>query len=166
MSRTTVVAIAVVLLAAGCGAQGEVVNNRPAMTESQALARIAQLVDGTVSVIQPKPHLELYRPSLDSRPCSASGEGGPEDGVVISRGYYLNGVPKEQLKEVSEKIRLYWEQQGHVIETASETGINIGARSRPDDFIMALFRTNENVLGVGITSTCVLAQKTPRPSDG
>src|SRR5690349_9547869 len=115
--------IAVVLLAAGCTSNGPVQGgamtpapDRPTITKAQALARIDQLIQGTVAAIDPKPKLELDKTSLADDRCVDPADGGSEDRIVVGRGYYLHGVPKDRLKDVAQKIKTYWEQQGHHID--------------------------------------------------
>lgn len=163
MSRLTVMILAVVILVAGCTG-GEAVNE-PTMTQAQALARVEQLIKETVAVITPKPRLDLDRPSLNVNACLDATDGGSEDRVVISRSYYLRGIPREQVGEVAKRVKQYWEQQGYYIEGVSTNGLNISGHSQPDDFLLSLAPTgDDDVLNIGATSPCVWPNGTPDPS--
>ncbi|ACZ88956.1 hypothetical protein [Streptosporangium roseum] len=163
MPRFTVMIIAFAALVVGCTG-GEAVN-RPAMTQAQALVRIEQLIKETVDAITPKPRLDLYRPSLNINGCFDPTDGGSEDRVVISRSYYLRDIAREQIAEVARQVKQHWEQQGHYIEGASKSGLNISGHSQPDDFLLSLSLTGDNdVLGLGVTSPCIWPSGTPEPS--
>ncbi|MGV9306150.1 hypothetical protein ACWENQ_17580 [Nonomuraea sp. NPDC004354] len=128
------------------------------MNEQQAVDRVEQLIQDTVSVMHPKPDLDLYRPSLNRRYCVGATDGGSEDRIIVTRTYYLRGIPKDRLVAVAERVRGHWRDQGHTITQA--TGLDIGqpdiaAQSRPDDFILSLSWTQGDVLGIGVTSTCI-----------
>src|SRR4051794_36708888 len=136
MSRLTVMIVAVVVLVTGCTG-GEAVNE-PTMTQAQALARVEQLINETVSVITPKPRLDLYRPSLNVNACLDATDGGSEDRIVISRSYYLRDIPRDQVGEVARQIKQHWERQGYYIETASKDGLAVFGHSQPDDFLISI----------------------------
>ena len=160
MTRLAVVVAVLAILVLSCGTPGEGMKDKPPMSRTQALARIEQLVNGTADAIQPRPRLELYRPSLNEKKCVLSAERGLE-GLVVSRTYYLDGIPADQIKDVARQVKDYWTSQGHVIEGISEDGIELGGRSRPDDFLLALSETGDKILGLGVTSPCVLLDGTP-----
>ncbi|MEV5413479.1 hypothetical protein AB0K60_32185 [Thermopolyspora sp. NPDC052614] len=162
MFRITVI-IAVIAVVTGCSVSGGGSTDdvsQPAMTKSQALARIEQLIQATASELNPKPRLELYRPSLNESSCPDA-TGDDSSRVVISRAYYLRDIPSEQNSQVSEQVQQHWQQQGHLIEGVSRNGFNIAGRSRPDDFLLALDRTGEGALMLGVTSPCVSASEDP-----
>ncbi|WP_433239303.1 hypothetical protein ACQPYK_32415 [Streptosporangium sp. CA-135522] len=137
------------------------------MTQAQALERVEQLIGETADVITPKPHLDLYRPSLNVNSCLDPTDGGSEDRVVINRSYYLRGIPKEKLGEAARQIRRYWEQKGYHIEGISKDGLGVAGRSRPDDFLLSLSAIDDgDFLGLGATSPCVWPNGVPEPSSG
>ncbi|MBO3746835.1 hypothetical protein J5X84_12220 [Streptosporangiaceae bacterium NEAU-GS5] len=135
--------------------------DRPTITKAQALERIQELIDGAAAAVVPKPKLELYKPSLRDATCDQPTDGGSKDRIVVHREYYLNGIPKDQLKDASRKIKTYWEQQGHYIDGVAPDGIGIYARSRPEDFYLALSWSEGDVLLLGSTSTCIWPNGTP-----
>ncbi|MEV4247943.1 hypothetical protein AB0J63_31575 [Streptosporangium canum] len=163
MSRLTVMIVAVVVLAVGC-TRGEAVNE-PTMTQAQALARVEQLIKETSDVINPNPHLDLYRPSLNVNGCLDPTDGGSEDRVVISRSYYLRDIPKDQVGEVARQVKQHWERQGYYIEAVSKDGLAVFGHSQPDDFLLSIGPTgDDDVLNLGVTSPCVWPNGTPEPS--
>ncbi|MEV0614035.1 hypothetical protein AB0I81_11990 [Nonomuraea sp. NPDC050404] len=140
--------------------------SKPTITKAQALARIEQLINGTVSVIRPKPQLDLYQPSVNDGLCLDPLDGGSEDRIVVSREYYLRGLPKskEALDEVIAEVKAYWEREGHYISGENKEGLQLYGRSRPDDFLMAIGWEADDVLSLGATSTCLWPNGTPEPS--
>ena len=138
---------------------------KPTMTKDEALARVEELINDTVAIIEPKPRLDVDPTTLT--PYSCLGWVGDSDGrIYISRAYYLRGIPrdKDKLADIARRVRRHWEQRGHLIEGTSKDGINIAARSRPDDFILALSRTAGDVLGIEVSSPCIWPNGTPEPS--
>ncbi|MEV4580636.1 hypothetical protein AB0K16_46155 [Nonomuraea jabiensis] len=170
MFRSVMLIIAAAVLVAGCapgGVLGGVMNgsaDKPTITKAQALARIEQLINGTVSVIRPKPELELHRPSLNDGLCLDPLDGGSEERIVVKRAYYLRGLPKDSLKEVITQVKAYWQSQGHYIQAESENGLQLYGRSRPEDFFMSIGWTEGDVLSLGASSTCLWPNGTPEPS--
>lgn len=141
--------------------------NSPAITESQAIDRIEQLIHDAVARLKPKPELELYRPSLNPARCVGPTDQGSEERIVINRRYYLRGIPKEEAVAIAEQIKSQWEQQGHLV--TSTHGFDIGrpdisGRSRPDDFLLSLSWTEGDRLGIGATSPCIWPNGTSHPS--
>ncbi|MEU7899174.1 hypothetical protein AB0B45_40760 [Nonomuraea sp. NPDC049152] len=129
-----------------------------ALNERQATERVEQLIRESVAVIRPQPSLELYRPSLNKNLCLGATDGGSEERVIITRTYYLRGLPKDRFVDVAQAVKAHWQEQGHVITQTRglDTGEpEIAAQSRPDDFILSLSWTQGDVLGIGVTSTCV-----------
>lgn len=117
MFRSVMLIIASAVLVAGCapgGALGGMMNasaDKPTITKAQALDRIKQLIDGTVSVIHPKPQLELHQPSLNDGLCLDPVDGGSEDRIVVNRSYFLRELPKDKLDEVATQVKAYWQSQ-------------------------------------------------------
>lgn len=140
--------------------------DKPTITKAQALVRIEQLVNETAGVIHPKPELELHRPSLNDGPCLDPTDGGSEERLVISRTYYLRGLPKDEdaLRKIVIEVKAYWQEQGHYISGEHENGLQLYGRSRPDDFLMSIGRVAGNVLSLGAASTCLWPNGTPEPS--
>jgi hypothetical protein len=172
MFRAVRLIIAAVVLVAACAPGGTVggamnpPDDKPTITKAQALARIKQLIDGTVSVIQPKPQPELYQPSLNDGLCLDPQDGGSEDRIVVSREYHLGGLPKTEdaLKEVIAAVKAYWQSQGHYISGENENGLQLYAHSRPDDFLISIGWAGGDVLTLGANSTCLWPNGTPEPS--
>ncbi|MGW6497473.1 hypothetical protein [Nonomuraea angiospora] len=140
--------------------------DKPTITKAQALARIEQLINGTVGVIHPKPELELHRPSLNDGLCLDPLDGGSEERIVVNRAYFLRGLPQDatKLREVIAQVKAYWQSQGHHIQAESENGLQLYGRSRPDDFYITIGRSEGDVLTLGSTSTCLWPNGTPEPS--
>jgi hypothetical protein len=172
MLRTVWFIAAAVILVAGCApgtGPGGAMNpssNKSTITKAQALSRIDQLVNGTVSVIRPKPRLELYRPSLIDGTCSPPGSTDLRHPVEVSREYYLRGLPETEdaLRKVVADVKAYWQKEGHYIAVEHENGLQLYGHSRPDDFLMAIGVEADNVLTLGATSTCLWPNGTPEPS--
>ncbi|ADG88523.1 hypothetical protein [Thermobispora bispora] len=156
----SVVVIALMVMTAGC-MRGHM---EPTITKDEALARVEELINDTVANIDPKPRLDVDPTTLKLYPCIRPPGQGLDDRIYIARAYYLRGIPKDKIAEVAQQVRVYWEQQGHVIEGVSKNGLNIAARSRPDDFILSLSWTAGDVLMIGATSHCIWPNGTPEPS--
>ncbi|WP_248961816.1 hypothetical protein [Sphaerisporangium perillae] len=163
MRRLIIVIIAIVALAAGCVRGGKAVD-KPTLTQDEAVARIEQLIHDTANALTPMPRLDLYRPSLNVGSCLDPTDGGSEDRVVISRTYFLRDIPKDKITNVAKQVKAYWEQQGHLIQGVSETGTVISGRSRPDDFLLSVDHSDNDVLALGATSPCIWLNGTPEPS--
>ncbi|MGW4411577.1 hypothetical protein ACWEJ6_46655 [Nonomuraea sp. NPDC004702] len=172
MFRVARLIIATVVVIAGCAPGGPMggamspLADKPTFTKAQALTRIEQLIDGTASVIRPKPQLDLYQPSLNDGLCLDPQDGGSEDRIVVSREYHLRGLPKTEdaLKEVIAEVKAYWQSQGHDISGESVNGLQLYAHSRPDDFLISIGWAAGGVLTLGANSTCVWLNGTPEPS--
>ncbi|MEU9832664.1 hypothetical protein AB0D67_14135 [Streptosporangium sp. NPDC048047] len=165
MSRLAAIIVVVVVIVTGCTG-GDAVD-KPTMTEAQALARVEQLIKETAAVVQPKPRLDLYAPSLNPNMCLDPTDGGSEDRIVVNRSYYLRGIPQDKVSEVVGQIKSYWEQQGYRISGVSANGRNITGRSRPDDFLLSLLSAYDGddvVLSMGASSPCIWPNGTPEPS--
>lgn len=140
--------------------------DKPTITKAQALKRIEQLIDGTISVIHPKPQVDVYEPSLVDDPCLSPLDGGSENRIIVGRQYYLRGLPQSEdsLKQVLADVKAYWEKEGHYISGHNESGIQLYAHSRPEDFLMAIGWAADGVLTLGANSTCLWPNGTPEPS--
>ena len=139
---------------------------KPTMSKDEALARIHELIDDTVSVIDPTPRLELDPTTLTVYRCLGFVGDNSDGRIYVTRAYYLRGIPqdKNKLVDIARQVRRHWEQRGHVIEGTSRDGLVISARSRPDDFILSLSWTAGDVLMIGATSHCIWPNGTPEPS--
>lgn len=147
---TRIIAMLVLVLA-GCA-------EKPTMKEHEAMSRVEQLIRETVAVIEPRPQLNAFLPSLNRRYCLDPADGGSEERVIVNRRYYLRGIPKERFVDVANRVKAHWQQEGHLVTHVHglETGEpDVSGRSRPDDFILSLSWTQGDVLGIGVTSTCV-----------
>ncbi|QSI48202.1 hypothetical protein CYL17_10345 [Thermobispora bispora] len=134
------------------------------ITRDEALRRVHELIDDTVAIIDPKPRLDLDPTTLSVHHCLDPSDGGSEDRIYVTRGYYLRGIPKEKIGDVARQIRRRWEERGHFIDSVSKDGTVIAARSRPDDFTLALSWTAGDVLMIEVSSYCIWPNGTPEPS--
>lgn len=171
MPRPIPILIAITILATGCTAgignseqskKGNV--NESTMNQEQALARVEQLIKETVQAIKPKPRLDLFQPSLITQSCLDPTDGGSQERIIINRIYYLRDIPRDQLSRVAQQVRQYWEKQGHLITNTSADGLNIFGRSRPDDFLISLQSSGDDLLNLGASSPCIWPNGTPGPS--
>ena len=138
----------------------------PTMTKDEALARVEELINDTVAIIEPRPRLDVDPTTLTPYRCIGF-VGDDWDGrIYISRAYWLRGIPrdKDKLADIARRVRLHWEQRGYRIEGTSKDGINIAARSMPGDFVLALSRTAGDVLGIEVSSPCIWPNGTPEPN--
>ncbi|GAA0975276.1 hypothetical protein GCM10009555_032880 [Acrocarpospora macrocephala] len=138
--------------------------NRPTMTKAQALARVEQLIKEAADAIDMPKELELYEPSLGDDLCLDPIDGGSEERIVVNRKYFLRGIPKGRITEVTQRVKAHWEQQGHIIDGVSNDGLVVVGRTRPDDFYLALGWTNDDVPTLAATSTCIWPNGTPEPT--
>lgn len=159
-----IILLALVMLTAACTETRAM--NQPTITEQQAVDRIEELIQKSVGVIEPDPQVELFRPSLNRRICVGATDGGSEARIIVTRSYYLRGIPKDRVVEVAEQVKTHWEKQGHLITGAEGFDIgrpDVSGRSRPDDFLLSLTWTEGDVLGLAATSTCIWPNGTPSP---
>ncbi|MFC7382406.1 hypothetical protein [Sphaerisporangium rhizosphaerae] len=162
MARLMAVVVAVAALVAGC-TQGEGMPSS-AMTQDQAVARVEQLIHDTAATLTPTPRLDLYRPSLNVQNCLEPTDGGSEDRIIINRTYFLRDIPKAKVSAVAGQVQAYWKRQGHLIQAVSKTGTSISGRSQPDDFLLSLSLTGDDVLTLGAGSPCIWPSGTPDPT--
>jgi len=167
MPRLIVLIAVLVIMITGCtGGSMKPIANKSTMTKDEALSRVNELINDSVSIIEPKPTLELDPTTLTLYHCLGQ-VGDNQDGrIYVSRAYYLRGIPKDKdtLADVARRVRRHWEQRGHFIQGVSRNGLNIAARSRPDDFILALSWTPGDVLMIEVSSVCVWPNGTPEPT--
>src|SRR5262249_1627767 len=143
--------IPVALLVAACTVNGGTVSpdpDKPTLTKAQAVERVEQLIQQTTAMIDPKPSLEIIKTSLIDGHCLNDSKGRSQ----VSREYHLNGIPKDQLVAVADRVRAYWERQGHVIVGIGRDKMSVTARSQPDDYYLALVHADEDRLYLGATS--------------
>jgi len=162
MSRLISLIAALAVATTGCTGG----NMKPTMTKEEALARVQELINDTVAIIEPKPRLDVDPTTLKPYRCIGF-VGDDWDGrIYVSRAYYLRGIPRDKAKlaEISQKVVRHWQQRGHVIEGVSKNGLNIAGRSKPDGFILSLSWTAGDVLMIGATSHCIWPNGTPEPS--
>ncbi|MFI6815733.1 hypothetical protein ACIBG7_25235 [Nonomuraea sp. NPDC050328] len=133
----------------------------PTLTRDQAVARIEQLITATAQVITPEPRLEEV-PSF-SAPSGCQGDGTAEDQIIVSRAYWLRGIPEGENMRVSAQIRSYWESQGYRIVAAGSGDGNPGlsGESQPERFRLSLVWAEGDDLYLGASSTCIWPDGTP-----
>ncbi|WP_143020561.1 hypothetical protein [Sinosporangium album] len=154
------------VLATSCGDPELTKESRNTITQQEALERIERLIKSAIAGVTPQPKLDLTQSSLNPQKCLDPSDGGPEDRIIVSRSYYLRGIPKENLTAVAEHVKKTWEAQGHQItdfRIVDNTMPVISGRSRPDDFLIALDWTQGDVLLIGANSTCIWPNGTPEP---
>ncbi|MEO3861644.1 hypothetical protein [Acrocarpospora sp. B8E8] len=139
-------------------------SNKPTITKAQALARVEQLINEAASAIDIPKKLELFEPSLGDDLCLDPTDGGSEERIIVNRKYFLRGIPKDRVTEVAQRVKTYWEQQGHVIDGVSADGLVVYGRTRPDDFYVTLGWTADDVPTLAATSTCIWPNGTPEPA--
>ena len=168
MPRLAAIFLVVVLVAA-CAALEETPRKgpgespvKPTLTHDEAVAQVDRIARETADALDPKPTLDLYRPSLNTRYCNPD-RNSPSDPIIVYRAYYLRGVPKDRLTDVAAQVRRFWEQRGFVIISASADGRNFTARSPADGFRVSLAETGEGVLAMQIGSPCALPDGAPTP---
>ncbi|MET8156100.1 alpha/beta hydrolase [Sphaerisporangium sp. NPDC005289] len=74
---------------------------------------------------------------------------------------FLRDISKAKVSAVAGQVQAYWKRQGHLIQAVSKTGTSISGRSRPDDFLLSLSLTGDDVLTLGAGSPCIWPSGTP-----
>lgn len=150
----------------GCAEKGATMNDRPAMTEAQATARVEELVRQGVDGIDPKPRLSLFPTSLAEHPCIPN-EGNVSTGeIYINRSFYLKGLPKDRLAEAGLKIKENWEKAGHRFTTSH--GFDKGEPRlwgvTGDEFDLSLSTAATMEITLTVNSPCFRPVSSPSPS--
>ncbi|MDR8413019.1 hypothetical protein MTP10_30340 [Nonomuraea sp. 3-1Str] len=136
--------------------------NHPALSQSEAVARVEQLVRDTAGAVSPPPRLELIESSVPPHTCLSGDQ--PQGKVVVGRAYWLRDVPKGEQIALSQQISAHWQAQGHRITASGKPGaIGVNAMSPSDGFILALTLTKEGELYLAASSPCVWPDGTPSP---
>ncbi|WP_283133373.1 hypothetical protein [Rhizohabitans arisaemae] len=166
--RQAIAAVVVLSVLTGCG-RGMTMrdDDKPTITQPQVIARLEELVQQAVAGVEPRPRLELFEPSLTPAHCLDPTDGGSEERLVLSRGYWLRDVPAGRLVEVARKIQRNWESKGYSIRSArgfEEGEPELNGFSTPDEFILAMNKSDDQTLHIGVTSTCFWPNGTPEPS--
>jgi hypothetical protein len=139
----------------------------PTLNEQQATDRVQRHIGDTVAVIQPPPRLEIQSP-LHTMQCDIPSDNGPLGRIVISRGYWLEGIPVERNAEVFAAVERYWVNNGWVIlndDTSSEARPFLSVENRADSFRMSLQTSVDGELSIGASSPCVWPNGTPEPQE-
>ncbi|WP_143590831.1 hypothetical protein [Thermoactinospora rubra] len=143
-----------ILLLSGCTI------NESTITQSEAIARVDQLIHETANTLTPKPRLELIPSSTTPGSCLDSGK--PQGQVVINRKYWLRGIPKDETMSIAHQVRAYWKKQGHrIVGSGGPKNPDLSGESHPDGFILALSWTEGDNLYLAATSPCVWPDETP-----
>lgn len=162
---TTLFAIAVWTLG-GCGLIGGSVSDETTINQSQAEARIDELIVQSTAGLDPKPRLVRNENWELADKCIDPADGGSEDRIIVTKSYWLRDIPKfEPNARIAEQIKANLERHGHRIDPKTN-GLGtekpeIFARSRPDDFLMSLEWNASGALSFGATSPCIWQTGTP-----
>ncbi|MEV0588329.1 hypothetical protein [Nonomuraea sp. NPDC050310] len=88
-----------------------------------------------------------------------------DDGVVMSRAYWLRDVPKGRTMELSRQVQAHWRKRGYTV-TAVGTGDNpeLSGESTTDSFTLALGWAEGDDLYLAATSPCVTPDAPTAPA--
>lgn len=150
------------LLLAGCSAADP--DSQPTMTQSQATARIQQILQGTGPFISPRPRLEIDKRDTYTGPCLEEPPGHSDARVQISRAYVLQGVPKQANASVAAQVLHGWKSKGYKVSTF-RTGTSSPQihGTAGDNFLISLQSNSQGQLTIGATSPCLWPDGTPPP---
>jgi hypothetical protein len=140
--------------------------NGKTITYTAADVRVKQLIQDTAMQITPKPRLELIGGLSGVNPCTNPADGGSTKRIVVGQSYWLRGIPKDQLEAVATQVKDYWQGQRFLIEGTTGFGQGqptIFARSYPDNFVLSLDWSANDVLILGAASECIWPEGTPQP---
>lgn len=148
-----------------CGILGDGVSDKPTIDQSQAEARIDQLIAQATGELDPEPELERFGDLDLLRRCVDPSDGGSEDRVVLSKRFWLRGIPKTKPNaSIAEQVMANLEKNGHKVYASSGLGTakpEIFAASQPDDFRLSLTWNASGALSIGATSPCIWQTGTP-----
>lgn len=153
------------LILTGCGLIGGTVPDKPTISQSQAEARIDELIAQATEGLEPKPRLERFEGLNLLRRCQNPSEGGSENRIIVSKRYWLDGIPKKEPNvEITEKVVANLKKRGHDIYSSTGLGTDtpeVFVATRPDDFRMSLIGSADGSLSIGATSPCIWQGGTP-----
>ncbi len=162
---TGIWALVLVLAVALSGCSGSSVNRHPTMTQQQAAAHAEQIMRDTADALTPRPTLEIYQPGSttsacldDTNPQSAQGL------VVVSRTYWLRGIPHTSNTAIGEQVLRLWKQKGWVINSTKGIGTSepqITGIARPYAFGINLEWSSDGSLSIQASSVCIWPNGTP-----
>jgi hypothetical protein len=141
--------------------------DKKTITKQQAIARVEQIIRDTVSIMKPTPRLERYPALAEETSCVDPADRGSTERSVITRTYWLRGVPRSENRSIGVQARSYWESQN--VKLTHTVGLDSGqlkviGYTRPDDFLVSLSTNTQEALAFTVTSPCFWPNGTPEPS--
>ena len=168
MPRLAAIFLVVVLVAA-CAALEETPRKgpgestvQPTMTHEEAVAQVDRIARETADAIDPKPTLDLYRPSLNTRYCDPD-RNWPSDPIICVSRVLSARCPEGTAHRRRRSDPPVLGTARICDHSASADGRNFTARSPADGFRVSLAETGEGVLAMQIGSPCVLPDGAPTP---
>jgi hypothetical protein len=141
------------LVLSACGGSG--------MTHEQATDRAIHLVNEVVSLLHPRPGLELYPGLSGDDPCE-NALGGTSSQVTTGNSYLLRGISVSDSVTIGKQVLAYWQREGYQVTQSQGVGTvqPTVLVQTPDGFHMSLQTGGDGVLLIGASSPCVQ----PKPS--
>ncbi|HEU5156364.1 MAG TPA: hypothetical protein VFU43_05155 [Streptosporangiaceae bacterium] len=139
------------------------------MTEKQATARIEQLIQDTVAVLDPKPRLEIIESMSQPGSCVDPTDQGSPDRTVVSHSYWMRDIPRSRNGDIGQQAKRYWESKGYKItkfDGLNTNEPNINGYTQSDEFLFSIETNVDGDLNIGATSPCIWPNGTPEPSSG
>jgi hypothetical protein len=166
LSSVMVFCLAITL--SGCsGSDGSHVN-QPTMTAEQAAAQAEQIVRETADALTPRPTLEAYLPGSTTSACLD--DNNPQvsnELVVVSRTYWLRGIPESSNASIGEQVLRFWKRKGWVITNTQRVGTSqpqIDGLAKPYAFGVNLAWSSNGALSIQAVSPCIWPHGTPSHS--
>jgi hypothetical protein len=149
------------LVLSGCGGSGVT------MTHQQAVDRSIHLVNEVVSLLHPRPGLELY-PGLSGDDSCENALGETSSQVTTGNTYLLRGISVSDNAAVGRQVLAYWQREGYQVTQSQGVGTEQPSIfvQTPDGFHMSLQTGGDGVLSVGASSPCVEPEPGGTPTGG
>jgi hypothetical protein len=149
------------LVLSGCGGSGVT------MTHQQAVDRANHLVSEVVSLLRPRPGLELY-PGLSGDTNCENAVGETSSQVTTGNTYLLHGISVSDNVAVGRQVLAYWQREGYQVTESQGIGTEqpIIVVQTPDGFHMSLQTGGDGVLSIGASSPCVQPAPSGTPTTG
>jgi len=179
--RAGIVAVLLALAVAGtAGCSGDssthhgskVNNSQPTMTPAQAAAYAEKILQDTANALSPRPQLATSSagqpyPILNDTTGCIDGPNASEM-VVVSRGYWLNGIAAHDYATISKQVLAYWKSLHWVITGSRGVGTSqpaITAVAPPYAFSVSMSWSPAadpgGQLSIGASSVCLWPHGAP-----
>ncbi|MGH4020614.1 MAG: hypothetical protein ACRDT0_15555 [Pseudonocardiaceae bacterium] len=135
------------------------------ITQQQAIERVDRYIADAVVALPVDPQLTPTLEQLDGE-CMDPTDNGPRNRIIVTKGYFLDGIPKdkESNRAYFGALRQWWTSHGFRILEDDRTGdMYLWVENNADGFRMSLQESAEGSVSLGANSPCIWPNGTPVP---